>query len=219
MSQVTCIIPAAGSGTRMGSPPHGKELMTDPVTQEPLINWSIKLALDAGHRVVVPVLFNKHGLISYLIHTFGKRINLQILMEQPTEWPGTILGARKYWGSKNLLLLPDVRFKPTSIVTKLPSLLEPKKVGIAFATHEVGDPSLFGIVDMDEEHGIAYVSEKPRRSDCYTAWGLIAFDNLAGPKLFRTYLEPGTWGTTERVATVKLESFIDITRTGKVLSY
>jgi dTDP-glucose pyrophosphorylase len=107
----TAIIPAAGKGTRMGSPVDGKEMMLDLVTGRPLIDFAIMAAEDAGcDKIVVAIEQDtKPVLISHIQQTFPQ---VYIQLTKPEgEWPSTVLQTEPQWDPHhNVLILPDTRY-------------------------------------------------------------------------------------------------------------
>lgn len=206
---VTVIIPAAGFGKRVGSPP-AKELLPDPKTGEPLILWSLKEVDKRSWRAVVIVREEKLELINWL-----KQTSHTIHIVPPTkEWPDTILKSEEHWTEKNLLLLPDTRFGPVNTIDKLVEQLS--EVSASFATFSASNYSTWGVLQKTEN---SYrLCEKPQESNFseVQAWGLIAFQKQVGSLLFqnmlRSTLEHNWYSLPFKINTVPLDSFRDITR-------
>lgn len=209
------IIPAAGLGTRMGSPINGKEMLRDEVTGERLIDWPIKLAFDNGLIPIIGISANKIALRTYINSKYPKaRV---VVTPQQGEWPHTVLALSKYWHKNcNILILPDTRFDKESFM----NLLEhPSEVG--FAVHRVKDASKYGMVKQFNDR--VFTSEKPSpKAAGELAWGLIRWNSIeAGLQIFNAYKIRGNWTRllTSNVNFVRLNWFIDITRNGKILDW
>jgi hypothetical protein len=86
------------------------------------------------------------------------------------------------------------------------------------------DPEKFGIVALHEySNKPLFTMEKPKDVQWpnIAAWGLIAFDSIAGYDLFNTYRLPGK---EFRISNLRVEEsylswFKDITRAGHVETY
>lgn len=214
------IIPAAGKGTRVGSPVDGKEMMLDPVTGKPLINWALDLALANGLKPCVIVSSNKTLLNSHIIFNYP---DADLLIHDPSEteeWPDTVLVSEPLWMDLNVLILPDTRFNK-DIVQKLVDI-DQKTTVFAFATHKVSHPTKFGII-RNLSTNMVQIAEKPRTKYAgNTAWGLIAWtSNLHAKGLFDAFRTRGKWLSLrhESIQQFKLEFFKDITRSGEIETY
>jgi UTP-glucose-1-phosphate uridylyltransferase len=209
----SCIIPAAGFGTRVGMLPHeAKELLPDPVDGRPLICYAIDGVIKAGiyEKIVIILRTEKVELKERLEALYPGRLTYVIFDEPNKEWPHSVLASQAHWSAAgNLLILPDTRFEPKDeVIAKLPTMLTRPHV-IAFALHVI-DPaecSKFGIV---EPYG--FTAEKPEASSSKTAWGLIAFKPNDGVRLFNAYSNRGEWFNLGYYYSMNLEYFKDITR-------
>lgn len=201
------IIPAAGFGTRMGMPSDkSKELLLDDDGQ-PLIQWHIDRAENAGARVIVLTRPEKTDLITYLRE---RRIEPVILSEPyPADWPHTVLASQPYWGVWNVLALPDTRYAPTNTVSRMFAKMEDDRFYLAAARHWVENPELWGIVE-----GRMFI-EKPQTMPpgVYNAWGLLGWHYTEGEALFRSMCTRNNAYRVEfPVGTLKLSHFEDLTR-------
>ncbi len=212
------ILPAAGYGTRMNaSLEGGKELMEDPITREYLIDWPLLVVRGSYHQGLVITRKNKTELNARL-----EVYNIPtLILEAPgKEWPDTILASKQDWEeAANIVLLPDTRFPlPFKVLNKLEKALE--KSPIAFATIPLGDQdySKFAILDGNR------MSEKPDSPPGPNAKiiCLFAFRASIGIGLFSGFSERGKWFSFEgidKIPTVELAWFKDITRNGVVEGY
>ncbi len=207
-NDLTFLIPAAGFGRRVGSP-LAKELLPHPKTQRPMIAECLARCPQGKRHVITRP--EKTNLIEFL-HLHHPDVNIQ-LIENSKEWPETLLLSQPHWTARNVVLLPDTDFMPLNALPELASSLVQSAVG--FATFEVNDPSVWGLVDFNNE-GFA-IAEKPRQAPHGAkAWGLLGFQASVGVKLLSYLLESTQnhqWKTFDfSFAQVNLESFCDWTR-------
>jgi GTP:adenosylcobinamide-phosphate guanylyltransferase len=209
------IIPAAGFGTRMGSP-EAKEMLPRPagvaLAGEPLIAWSLSLAKLARANVHVIVRPEKKSLIDYLNTRYDLTISLQ-MVGSTKEWPETLLQSEPFWQKNNLVLLPDVDFAPQAIVDDLFCNMEAGASDLVFATIEKNGYRTWGVVDkVSCSH-----CEKPLvATDSACAWGIFGFQKEFGKVLLQQMLESTFdhhwWKLPGRTDFFNLERFEDLTR-------
>lgn len=207
------IIPCAGKGTRMGSPVGGKELLPDPITGEPLINYSLKVA---AHYMLQPVCIVSPDKTELMFHI--KRVNPEsiIVVQTPpegSEWPTSILASQKHWHNDvNFLILPDTRFNY--------ELLEPWNDGLThFYASTTQEPDKFGIVRIVSGQRVTTAEKPTGLTGTQLNWGVIKFNKTVGKQLFKCYSERNKWITIDQAKIVPLFKFVDITRTGKLEPY
>lgn len=222
----TAIIPAAGKGTRVGSPVDGKELMMDPMTGRPLIDFAILAAEDAGcDKIVVAIQKGTKPLLqAHLANTFPAVV--VHLTEPANEWPDTVLQTKDHWDDfNNIVILPDTRYN----TNELKHLCEKHAEGVDTLTFaclpgKIMEPEKFGIIAL-HEFSLAplFTVEKPTSiSEAnITAWGLIAFNKHSGYKLFTAYSTRGQIHPLSASVTqlLYLSWFKDVTRNGYVETY
>lgn len=201
MSTVTTIIPCAGFGTRMGMKSNqSKELIEDPETGLPMIQWAIEIASN-------PLLIIRKEKLDLIKYAKSNKIPY-IAIKETEEWPDTILKSKKKWTDINILLLPDTRFdNPRERLDRLEETLVYESRTLVFGVHEVDDVSKWGEVDFDG------TEEKPAVSESGWAWGVIGFTKERGEALFKDYLDRKRHlFNLESVGFVKIENFKDLTR-------
>ncbi len=219
------VIPAAGFGTRMNlSPTSSKEMLPDPYNDnKPVIQWILDLVKDYSKIVITRE--EKEDLIDYLYTDPEDDIYVSLIPDTTKEVANTILYSKPHWQEKNILLLPDTRFAPTDIVSKIDEELETHD--FVFAVHEVEDIKNWGWVDIVGNTVMA-IQEKPNFYHWKTgynpkkfAWGIIGFRNIDDTeKFFQAYLDRTYFNLTSyKCCVINLTSFKDITRTGKIESY
>lgn len=201
------IIPAAGFGKRVGSPP-AKELFPHPTSGKPLIEEALLKAKTVGQPLVI-TRPDKTELIEYL-----KQHSVDYyLIDATREWPNTVLLSQPHWLENNLLLLPDTDFLATIILSQLLEGLQTSPVTLG--VFPVVDSGNWGMIKSDEHK--LMIADKPRMGFSeMLAWGLIGFKKNVGEKLFSAISESnqdGSWKKTDLDYSVyKLMNFVDLTR-------
>lgn len=211
--KIKIIIPAAGFGTRVGSP-EAKEVMVSSKTGEALIDFILKEASVRQWEVHVITRKEKTSLIEHL-KNFP---NVFIQFVEPTkEWPHTILQSEKFWNEKNILVLPDTYFSPVHILDDMAETLCCYQ--IVTATIERENYSTWGVVNTKLK--TYEVIEKPQhsfpREHSYRAWGILGFQKDIGVELFVAHLESTFHHQPINIATrakhLPIDHFEDLTRT------
>jgi hypothetical protein len=206
------LIPAAGYGKRSGTPP-AKELFPDPESGRPLIEFSLRCAEEADVTPVVIVRRQKTALVEYLERRGGVEL---CVIEESEEWPDSLRQGKPYWGSENVVLLPDTRFAPLDIAARVFRDLAAGNHCV-FATFDVADRKSWGMVARDGGRNL--IAEKPAAPsglESEQAWGVFGFRHEYGDALMATLLESGRdhqWKElTNASRYLELESFCDLTR-------
>lgn len=211
--KIKIIIPAAGFGTRVGSP-EAKEVMISSKTGDVLIDFILKAARIRDWEVHVITRIEKKSLINHL-QQFS---NIFIQLVEPTkEWPHTILQSEKYWNDKNILVLPDTFFSPVEILDDIAESLCCYQ--IVTAVFEKRDYSTWGVVNTGKK--TYEVIEKPKLTfpdnHLYRAWGILGFQKDIGVELFSAHLESTFHHQPINIATrakhLPIDHFEDLTRT------
>ena len=203
------ILPAAGFGRRVGSPP-AKEMLPHPQTGRPLIGEVLNRLLPWGWAVHVVTRREKTELRDFLSrfpHVGVQTVNATL------EWPDSVLSSKEAWADFNLLYLPDSEWTPVSLLPEMFLALEHHEV--VFAGFKVQNPESWGVVRF-ESQGIT-IADKPREFDKIEwAWGSMAFRREVGRELFTRILlanQSGTWQKLSlSVARLEMESYVDLTR-------
>ena len=196
-------------------------MLLDPENGKPLIDWSLKLALEMELRPVVISRFEKTLLNSYLSQKEGVEL---LLIENSREWPDTILKSSSHWGDVNLMLLPDTRFARRELIRDLVLSCE-TGVDLSFGIFKTSENlGAWGVLEWNATK--LRICEKPRAylaNEMSAPWGLIAFRKEVGVKLFSDLLKSNQthdwfdWsGSHSRFA---LLYFKDITRKASDLEF
>lgn len=202
---VKAIIPCCGLGTRMSMPlDQSKEMLLE--DDKPLIQYSLDLCKQYDLEPLVLTRAEKTDLTKYLEVNNIK----YIIMKPGKEWAETVYNSQEHWANHNILLLPDTRFEPSIVINQIKEAL---KFGAqaCFAIHQVEDISQWGFVTK-------YIyCEKPKIKTSGTAWGVIGFTKAAGCDIFYNMQTKSIYNEHRYpVNFVFLNSFIDVTRTGKI---
>lgn len=169
-----------------------------------LIDYHIDLIKSFDMEPVVISRPEKQDLIS---HISGR--TKTILIEPSGEWPETILASENFWGSRNIMVLPDTRFSPTTILADIEKSLSLGCSGV-IAVHEVSDPDKWCVVDDYR------LIEKPVSSKAKYAMGVIGFSKVYGQRLFTAISKRNTKFELQDTGFLFLDEFKDLTRTGKI---
>lgn len=210
------IIPAAGYGVRMGMHVNeSKEMLQDPNdSNKRIIDYSLDLCYKYGIEPVVISRIEKNDLNSYLNI---KGVEHIILKKPGKEWAETVLKSSGLWGEKNILILPDTRFDEDIIPKLLNDLAWNHNSDVVAAVHEI-DPK------DSEKWGVIYnnhIYEKcPNITASNLAWGLLAWNGKSAALDIFYELTPGFKYTQwNDIPYIKMNKFLDVTRTGKLEKY
>lgn len=205
------LIPAAGYGRRVGSPP-AKELMAGP-SGEPMILNALKAAARRCWPALVITRDDKLELIRFLQSLDSREYNVAVQTIGPSrDWPDTLLQSQPRWRAKNLVVLPDTEWAPESALDDLNFALNVSDV--AFGSHCVKSQKTWGVLQAEGE--TLSLCEKPQISTGVSAWGLYGFRRDAGPSLLKAQSESTQdhrWRVLKLQATeIRLSTFRDLTR-------
>ncbi|MES3038059.1 MAG: hypothetical protein V4736_09155 [Bdellovibrionota bacterium] len=210
MDRVTYLIPAAGFGSRVGSP-LSKEMLLDSETGEPLIEKHLRAAQENGAKALVITRLEKLNLIEF-IRTKYKDTEL-VFVEKTPEWTDSLIGTQNLWSNRNIVILPDTVFRPTTILKEIGDLLTNTQV--VYATHKVDDPKNWGIIDFTPENKPS-IWEKPMNSVHTDAWGVMGFQKSCGVQLLTAHRNSQVNKVPQildfKCAQIRLEEFRDLTR-------
>jgi len=202
-----CILPCAGYGTRMSmATDKSKELLLDPSNNKPIIEYHLDICKQFNLNPLVISRPEKLDLIEYC----GlNKIDL-MLSSHLGEWPRTVFLSNDYWEEDNILLLPDTRFEPISIISNIKLDLS-LGADISLGVHKVSQPYTWCIIKDYK------LFEKPQwLHGQHYAFGIIGFKRGAGLKLFDELERHKKTGLLTKTSLQYLDNFKDITRTGKV---
>ena len=206
------LIPAAGYGVRVGSPP-AKECLPHP--HQPHKSF-IEVAYDRiqswGADPLLIVREDKAALIDKWRSLAPE--GSYLLVPPTPDWVQTLLLSSPYWRASNLLLLPDVEWAPTAAPTQILKALDQSFYQMAFLLHTVSHPKPWGIVTSSQ---LAFEKPSFDIGQSFKAWGLVGF--CSSPEViqfWREYQESAKTNVGARIPEPfwqgELESFEDLTR-------
>lgn len=214
----TVLIPAAGFGTRVGSPP-AKELLLRPNSGEPLIQAPLMWAQERHWNAVVITRRDKQLLIDFLTLQFPM-VKL-CLVDSTPDWTTTMSLSHAYWTNKNILILPDVEFSPVDVLDQINIGLDDHDVMVG--SHSVSDCQNWGFLRKISAH-LFEVSEKPNKAlrAEERAWGVLGFRGSIGHSLFESQRQSQREDSPKvlegRLGECPLDHFRDLTRDTSILS-
>jgi len=213
MSSDIAIIPAAGFGRRVGSPP-SKELLPHPYY--PGKNF-LDVTLDICEKFnLQPVIVSREDKVTlnqYVLSRLGEQALMTIL--NSSEWTETVLKSRSRWGKRNILLLPDVYFTPITIVQQALDSL--KYFDFVVATHKINpeESPKWGVIDKVKGRLFEKPIKPQHRQNL--AWGLLGFVNTDEVFNFwqcyhRSHANEEPVVVPDKTAFLDLNLFVDLTR-------
>lgn len=211
---IAILLPAAGRGTRMGSP-NSKEVLVNPQYNIPYIQFAIESVSDLDCQIMIITRKEKSALVDWAnsYQKLNSKSNVKLFfIDRSDEWPDSILKAKPVWLEKNIVLLPDTDWQPQKQVLKIADRLsEFDAVYGVFSTEKLN----WGFVRITNE-GFELV-EKPKQSTPeFMAWGQIGFKREVGEKIFSAHLESTIdhqiKAISVRSSLLYLDSFFDRTR-------
>lgn len=225
VEKTLCILPCAGLGTRMNMKPNeSKEMLPDPKTDKPLIDYSLDLCKKYDLQPLIITRKEKTDLIEYIDkRNNSENISLLTLSEINGEWPETILRSEPFWNENNILMLPDTRFEPDTIIESIKNKLNEHTLFVkpryVFGMHIVDVEIPWGLVENIQYMASTSVTEKPIKR--FRAWGVIGFKKNHGELLFQSQKQKNQQFCehTPYVVEYTFDSFKDITRSGKLEDY
>lgn len=198
------IIPAAGFGTRMHMHPgQSKEMLIDPVTQQPLIQWHLNYCTKYNLTPLIITRKEKIDLIEYC-----NKLNVETLIIEPKgEWMSTIEASRPYWEEMNVVLFPDSKFSDDEKkMNEFFQSLDFKFIECCFGVQEVEDSSKWCVVT---EEG---VFEKTKQGP---GTAIVVFGFKKKTNLFLELSQNKT-AYIKYYHIFNIHNYVDLTRTGTI---
>lgn len=195
------IIPCAGFGTRMGMKPNqSKELLIDPETGKPMIEWHLELCKTYFLEPFIITRAEKKDLVRYC----NKNKISYLCIDPSGEWMSSVQKSKPFWSQNNILLLPDTKFGNTNVMSYIKSDLYLGSYH-SLALHSVSDSDKWCVVDNYS------LLEKPKEfgNKVKQAFGIIGFNR--GTELFEK-LEKNKRFKLENCSFQYLDWFRDLTR-------
>jgi dTDP-glucose pyrophosphorylase len=168
------LIPAAGSGTRLGPFTNAvpKELL--PVGEKAVIEHVVEAMKIVGiEEVIIVVSPHKHGISDYL--GSGRRfgVNLTyVVQEERLGLANAVLAGEHVIEDRFAVVLGDNFFHPKSFLGQLISYHLTEKASVTLGVAEVHDVTRHGII-MPSDNRIIDIVEKPSLRDAPSKLGAI----------------------------------------------
>jgi len=178
------LIPAAGSGTRLGPFTNAipKELL--PVGEKAVIEHVVEAMRLSGIRDIVIVCSpHKHGLSDYLGsgRRFGVRLTY-VIQEERRGLGDAVLAAEHVIDEHFAVVLGDNFFHPKSFLSELLSYHEEQDADATLGVAEVEDVTRHGIIKPDADR-ILDIVEKPAPERAFSRLGSIGM-YVFSPEIF-----------------------------------
>jgi hypothetical protein len=196
------LIPAAGFGTRMGTPP-AKELLPHPYFKNK--NF-LEICLESCQKLSVSPLVISRKDKTELNDFLSKNKIPYILINHSLDWQDSILQSISLWQEENLVLLPDTYYNPLSQVQM--TVMKLKEVSLSFTYFKVSDSKNWGGIKFDSNEVL--IVEK--KTGFNYAWGHLGFKKEIGSKLFKSLLQDKEFKFHGRFSAQLIDTFIDLTR-------
>ena len=197
------LLPCAGLGSRMNMDYNkSKEMLLD-AQGKPLIQHHLDLCTKYE---LSPLVITRAEKVDLIDHCLSQKVNV-LLIQPKGEWMDTLLASTKMWENDNILLLPDTRFSPDSIIGDVKNSLALGNLSV-LALHQVDDVSKWGSVKNYT------IVEKKSSIDKGWAWGIMGFKKSEGIRLLEGMRKKGVPISLKDSGFVYLDSFKDVTRTG-----
>ena len=201
------LIPAAGSGTRLGPFTQAipKELL--PVGNKAVIEHVVEAFVTAGITdIVIVVSPRKHGLSDYFGsgQRFGVNLTYVVQDERLGLANAVAAGEHVINGSSFVVVLGDYFFSPDTILLNLKEFHEANKADVTIGVVEVSDVTRHGIIKPDGINVVDLV-EKPKPADAPSNLG-IAGAYIFEPDIFEAIhnTKPGFKGEYQLTDSIKI---------------
>ena len=175
------IILAGGTGTRMSPLTKAVNKQLLPIYDKPLIFYPLSILMLAKIKDIL-IIVNKGQLDQYrkLIPN-GNNLGIKITykeQDKPRGLPDAFILGEKFIGKENVaMILGDNFFYGQNLTSKLLECAK-IKVGAKVLLHNVKNPELFGVAEVNKKNIIVTLKEKPKKFLSNNAiTGLYFFDN------------------------------------------
>ncbi|MEM9080048.1 MAG: glucose-1-phosphate thymidylyltransferase RfbA [Verrucomicrobiota bacterium] len=193
------LILAGGDGTRLHPITHAISKQLLPIYDKPMIYYSLSVLMLAGIREILLISTPKNLPLYQELLGSGSQWGIEITYQRQSEPRGIpeafILGENYLAHHPSCLILGDSFFYGTAFSDTLTRLAQPNTPPTILA-YPVANPSQFGILELDHQHNIVSLQEKPTHPKSKLAIpGLYFFDSQA-PTLAKS-LHPSPRGELE----------------------
>jgi hypothetical protein len=201
------LIPCTGYGGRAGAPLYS-EMLPHPRFAMSFLAKAIERAQNIGYQPLVISRLDKVLLNDWLR---GNAIP-HALVTPRYSWIQSMQVTQPLWKAKNMVIMPDVDFRPEGALAQVAQLLESNPVVMGVFNVEAMD--FWGGVKFEGEK--VYIGESIKTREPGLNWGLIGFQQASGEELWRCSRESQIkkeWLELNlKVSSVPLHAFFDHTK-------
>lgn len=185
------IILAGGSGTRLYPITEGISKQLIPIYDKPMIYYPLSILMLAGIKDILLITTEQDQAGFKRLFGTGKKFGLNIdyiIQPSPDGLAQAFTLGKDFIGNDTCaMVLGDNIFYGNGLVEKLQNARKSAEDGYAtIFGYQVKDPERFGIMEIDENHNVISVEEKPKKpkSD-FAITGLYFYDNRVVEKAFK----------------------------------
>ena len=185
------IILAGGSGTRLYPITEGISKQLIPIYDKPMIYYPLSTLMLAGIKDILLITTEQDQLGFKRLFGTGQQfgLNLEYIIQPSPDGlaQAFTLGADFVGNDTCAMVLGDNIFYGNDLVKKLNHARENAEDGYAtIFGYQVKDPERFGVMEVDINHRVLSVEEKPQnpKSD-FAITGLYFYDNRVVEKAFK----------------------------------
>lgn len=185
------IILAGGSGTRLYPITEGISKQLIPIYDKPMIYYPLSILMLAGIKDILLITTEQDQTGFKRLFGTGEKFGLNleyIIQPSPDGLAQAFTLGKDFVGDDTCaMILGDNIFYGNGLVEKLQNARKSAEDGYAtIFGYQVKDPERFGIMEIDENHNVLSVEEKPKKpkSD-FAITGLYFYDNRVVEKAFK----------------------------------
>lgn len=190
------IILAGGSGTRLYPITEGISKQLIPIYDKPMIYYPLSTLMLAGIKDILLITTEQDQAGFKRLFGTGRKfgLNLEYIIQPSPDGlaQAFTLGADFIGNDTCAMVLGDNIFYGNDLVKKLNDARENAEDGYAtIFGYQVKDPERFGIMEVDENHQVLSVEEKPSHPKSeFAITGLYFYDNRVVEKAFKVEKSP-----------------------------